>query len=877
MRAQRELTERQAFAEALLDALGGRTVVIGVDGRVRAVNARYEKEGPFGEGSGSGPDVGADALAFLDLLAHGTPGVGVVADAVRNTLAGSGTRQAVDVPGRDGTWTAAEVHPFLGPGGGALVSFVDVSERKAHELELAHQATHDSLTELPNRALMLDRLRESLGRAHRRGQPMAVLFVDLDGLKQVNDTVGHDAGDDMICAAAERLAGCCRVADTVARLGGDEFVVLLDEIADAAEAEALAQRMLTALRTPGTPSGGRYVGSLSASIGVALADGLPAPTETDARDLVGHADAAMLVARRRARTKWCFWRVLYLRAGRATLSRVGAEPGGVRASADRPRGGSSPAAAPAAPDPRCAGRRARSARPARACPRAAPCRGRCTAAARRRTGRYAASTSRCRGGATPSASRKRVGSNRSGSGHADSCRCTSHGLTITSEFVGDVDAGEHVGLARPPRHEPRGRVEPQHLVHARRRRTAAAAGRRSRGEPPGQTASTSARSRSAASGFSASRCQAQVSALATVSWPATMKVTTWSRTCCRESVEPSSSCASEEQVEHVARRARPPRADARHGRRASRRRRRRAWLTARRSTRLVGVGTAAASRSGVRAFFTTMSSASSVASASRSASPERSEPNSDVADHLEREVHHRLVDVDDRAVALAPARRRACRWRVRTWSATSSSVPWWNAGCTSAALRPPRLGVGGEQPLAGDQRERRVLQRALAVGLRVGDEHAAYGLGVGHEVGRRVRDRELQHVAVRRPHVGQEAQRIAADRADRPQHLAARGPGAVIGAGRVRGTSRSCQPLGATRPDAPPRGARHSRRLRSGRGRARRPRRTPAPSRRPTAARRAEPRRSRRWSARRPWSRRTRRARTRPATRCAPRARSRRA
>ncbi len=190
------------------------------------------------------------------------------------------------------------MQPFRGPGGGALVSFVDVSERKTHELELAHQATHDSLTGLPNRALMLDRLRESLGRAHRRGQPMAVLFVDLDGLKLVNDTEGHDAGDDMICAAAERLAGCCRVADTVARLGGDEFVVLLDEIADAAEAEALAQRMLAALRTPGTPSGGRYVGSLSASIGVALADGLPAPTESDARDLVGHADAAMLVAKK---------------------------------------------------------------------------------------------------------------------------------------------------------------------------------------------------------------------------------------------------------------------------------------------------------------------------------------------------------------------------------------------------------------------------------------------------------------------------------------------------------------------------------------------------------------------------------------------------
>jgi diguanylate cyclase (GGDEF)-like protein/PAS domain S-box-containing protein len=299
MRAQRELAERQAFAESLLDALGGRTLVIGVDGRVRAVNARYQKEGPLGGGPGSGPDVGADAVAFLDLLAHSTPGVGTVADAVRAALAGSDSTTAIDVPGRDGTWTAAQVQRFVGPGGGALVSFIDVSERKAHELELAHLATHDSLTRLPNRALMLDRLREALARAHRRGRPLAVLFVDLDGLKMVNDSEGHDAGDDMLRAAAERLARCCRVADTVARLGGDEFVVLLDEITDAAEAEALAARMLTSLREPGIPASRvRYVGGLSASIGVALADGLPAPTERDALDLVGHADAAMLVAKR---------------------------------------------------------------------------------------------------------------------------------------------------------------------------------------------------------------------------------------------------------------------------------------------------------------------------------------------------------------------------------------------------------------------------------------------------------------------------------------------------------------------------------------------------------------------------------------------------
>ena len=304
LRAQRALAERQAFAEAVLDALPGRTVVLGVDGQVRAVNRRYEHEGPFGDGAGSGPGVGADALAFLDLLSHGMVGVGLLAAAVRATLGGSDAEASVDVLAHDDRWTAAQAVPFLGAEGGALVTFLDVSDRKAHELELAHRATHDALTGLPNRALLLDRLREALGRASRRRRRVAVMFIDLDGLKSVNDTAGHAAGDAMIIAAADRLAAGCRVIDTVARLGGDEFVVLLDEVDDTVEAEALAHRMLDDLRASSPRGPGESpVGPLSASIGVVLAEGSPAPTEREAADLVGHADAAMLVAKKRGKAQ----------------------------------------------------------------------------------------------------------------------------------------------------------------------------------------------------------------------------------------------------------------------------------------------------------------------------------------------------------------------------------------------------------------------------------------------------------------------------------------------------------------------------------------------------------------------------------------------
>ena len=215
------------------------------------------------------------------------------------TLDGDPRVVDTEVPGADDTWTQVHVSSFRGPGGGALLTFVDVSDRKSHELELAHRATHDALTGLPNRALMLDRLRESLGRAHRRGGRVAVLFVDLDGLKSVNDSFGHAAGDELIRLAAERLESSSRTVDTVARVGGDEFVVLLDDVDDAREAETMAERMLAMLREPLEPRPGiAWPAGLSASIGVAIADGVAAPDAAAVEDLVRHADVAMLIAKR---------------------------------------------------------------------------------------------------------------------------------------------------------------------------------------------------------------------------------------------------------------------------------------------------------------------------------------------------------------------------------------------------------------------------------------------------------------------------------------------------------------------------------------------------------------------------------------------------
>ncbi|CAA9587757.1 MAG: diguanylate cyclase/phosphodiesterase (GGDEF & EAL domains) with PAS/PAC sensor(s) [uncultured Thermomicrobiales bacterium] len=167
----------------------------------------------------------------------------------------------------------------------------DVSERSAYESRLQYQAFHDPLTDLPNRALFLDRLGHALARARRDGRRSAVLFLDLDRFKDINDSCGHDAGDRLLVAAAARLRGCLRDEDTLARQGGDEFTILLEEVADAEAAALVAERLAAALDAP-FPIGGQDH-RVTASIGVVLTDG----TYSRPEDLLRDADIAMYRAK----------------------------------------------------------------------------------------------------------------------------------------------------------------------------------------------------------------------------------------------------------------------------------------------------------------------------------------------------------------------------------------------------------------------------------------------------------------------------------------------------------------------------------------------------------------------------------------------------
>ncbi|MBV8529100.1 MAG: GGDEF domain-containing response regulator [Candidatus Dormibacteraeota bacterium] len=171
-------------------------------------------------------------------------------------------------------------------------------ERKHAEVALAHQAMHDALTDLPNRALFLDRLSQALAGTRRRASTLAVLFVDVDRFKVVNDSLGHVEGDRALVTLSKRIARVLRPGDTVARFGGDEFTVLCCELVDPSECIAITERLLEVIRQPIDLNGAQVV--LTARIGIALGNDAVAAPET----LIRNVDAAMYRAKEGGRAGW---------------------------------------------------------------------------------------------------------------------------------------------------------------------------------------------------------------------------------------------------------------------------------------------------------------------------------------------------------------------------------------------------------------------------------------------------------------------------------------------------------------------------------------------------------------------------------------------
>lgn len=198
---------------------------------------------------------------------------------------------------RDGSWPSCEIlaanllaEPAVR---GIVVTTRDVTERESLRRDLVRRATHDDLTGLPNRALFNDRLQHALARRIVANAPRcAVLFVDLDGFKAVNDGLGHEAGDDALRVVAERLLTCIRPSDTVARMGGDEFAVLVEDLPGLTGVEEIADRIVAAVARP-IPRGGATT-RLSASLGIALSR-----PDSSPEDLLREADRSMYSVKRR--------------------------------------------------------------------------------------------------------------------------------------------------------------------------------------------------------------------------------------------------------------------------------------------------------------------------------------------------------------------------------------------------------------------------------------------------------------------------------------------------------------------------------------------------------------------------------------------------
>ena len=207
---------------------------------------------------------------------------------------------------RDGSriWISENAHTVRNPQGEFIYyegTVQDISERKLHQGQLKHQANHDRLTGLPNRILLTDRIEQGIAHATRQGHHLALVFIDLDNFKFINDSLGHFAGDELLKVTAVRLTGCLRGSDTIARLGGDEFVLLINDPDDVSTLISLLERILQVIGCPIVLAGREF--QVSASLGVAMFpdDGC------DAQSLLKHADVAMYCAKDRGRNNYQFF------------------------------------------------------------------------------------------------------------------------------------------------------------------------------------------------------------------------------------------------------------------------------------------------------------------------------------------------------------------------------------------------------------------------------------------------------------------------------------------------------------------------------------------------------------------------------------------
>jgi diguanylate cyclase (GGDEF)-like protein/PAS domain S-box-containing protein len=306
-RAAGEVALENEMANATLNSIGAGVLRTDLRGNVTYLNRFAEKMTGWPREEALGRPV-EDVLRLVD-SASGATIDNAVATVLQGDRIGLAMIRAIDCTliRRDGVEIGVEnrvtiVDDQAGNVLGVVMAIRDVSEARAASLERSRAAQYDVLTCLPNRTLFNDRLTQAISLANREGNQLAVLFVDLDQFKRINDSLGHAMGDKLLRSVARRLKACVRRSDTVCRLGGDEFVVLLSEVSSAEAASASARKILRAIAAP------HIIGNKSLDITVSIGGSIYPNDGQNAENLLGQADAAMYEAKKHGRNRLQFYR-----------------------------------------------------------------------------------------------------------------------------------------------------------------------------------------------------------------------------------------------------------------------------------------------------------------------------------------------------------------------------------------------------------------------------------------------------------------------------------------------------------------------------------------------------------------------------------------
>jgi diguanylate cyclase (GGDEF)-like protein/PAS domain S-box-containing protein len=305
---EREIARQELFAEkeraqVTLNSIGDAVLSTDISGNVTYLNVVAEHMTGWSRKEAVGHPL-SDVFQIIDGATH-KPSPNPMELAIQENRTVGLTANCILVR-RDGHESAIEdsaapIHDRDGQVSGAVIVFHDVSVARAMVLEISHLAQHDVLTDLPNRMVLKDRLTQAISIARRNHNQLAVLFLDLDGFKHINDSLGHAIGDKLLQSVAARLLACVRKSDTVSRQGGDELVILLPEVTHAADAAVSAAKIITELKK--VHNIGEHHLRVTVSIGVST---YPDHGE-DAETLIKNADTAMYHAKQSGRDNYQFF------------------------------------------------------------------------------------------------------------------------------------------------------------------------------------------------------------------------------------------------------------------------------------------------------------------------------------------------------------------------------------------------------------------------------------------------------------------------------------------------------------------------------------------------------------------------------------------